>query len=290
MRQYQHDEALGVSMSLGECPLWDETTERLFWIDVWAGRIHSCALDGSNRRSWSLNEPIGCINLDRAGGVVAAVPTGLKRLDPQTGDIRTIDQFKALPLDMRFNDGGVDASGRLWIGSMTQDGNEAKGAFHCWAPGSEPRAVFPGYHVPNGVAFLPDGRHATVADSRVGRIDVVVLAEERIERSFTLADPTTGKPDGAAADEQGMVWFALWGKGCVIRIDLHGRIHAVLDIPEPFVSSVAFAGPDSRLLVVTTARQSSQLFGGQPKGDIYLANVGVKGAPVGRLADCRGPD
>jgi L-arabinonolactonase len=44
---------------LGEGPLWDVDEQRLYWIDSYGPAVYSSDLNGKNRKSWKVPEPIG---------------------------------------------------------------------------------------------------------------------------------------------------------------------------------------------------------------------------------------
>jgi sugar lactone lactonase YvrE len=55
---------------LGEGPLWDPQEERLYWIDSYGYTIHRDDLRGTDRKSWSVPEPIGSMALRKHGGAI----------------------------------------------------------------------------------------------------------------------------------------------------------------------------------------------------------------------------
>ena len=70
---------------LGEGPLWDVTEERLYWIDSLGPAVHSCDLNGDNRRTWPLPEPIGSLAFREKGrrGACAANPASISSISPR---------------------------------------------------------------------------------------------------------------------------------------------------------------------------------------------------------------
>ncbi|MFP3571246.1 SMP-30/gluconolactonase/LRE family protein, partial [Paraburkholderia sp. SIMBA_030] len=54
--------AVPLTMSLGECPLWDHRHDRLHWIDIHAGRIYSWTPgDNVEPHIIELDEPVGSL-------------------------------------------------------------------------------------------------------------------------------------------------------------------------------------------------------------------------------------
>ena len=83
-------------------------------------------------------------------------------------------------------------------------------------------------------------------------------------------------------DEEGFIWNARWGGGCLIRWAPDGTIDRTVKIPSQLVTSATFGGEDLDVLYVTTARYmvSEQDLREQPQsGGIFALDPGVKGIP-----------
>ena len=67
----------------------------------------------------------------------------------------------------RFNDGATDPKGRLWAGTMKDDGGPpaAVGAFYRFDPDLTSTKWVDGIFTTNGLAFSPDGKTLYAADS-----------------------------------------------------------------------------------------------------------------------------
>ena len=76
--------------------------------------------------------------------------------------------------------------------------------------------------------------------------------------------------------------MAVWGRGEVHRYSPAGELVAVVDVPAPHASSVAFAGPLLETLVITTATQDldeAALARFPDSGKIFTAVPGPLGVP-----------
>ena len=108
-------------------------------------------------------------------------------------------------------------------------------------------------------------------------------AQSRIDALFAATDDESlGAGDGSTIDEEGFIWNARWGGGCLVRWAPDGSIDRTVKIPAQLVTSATFGGEDLDVLYVTTARYgvSEQDLPGQPlSGGIFAVDPGVKGLP-----------
>ena len=150
---------------VGESPLWSVAERALWWVDIEGRLLHRLDPAAAETTTWPVDERIGCIGLHRAGGFVAALETGIFRLDPQPGGRLVAERLARVvhPQDgMRFNDGRVDRSGRFWSATMVRDMSlgAAVGALYRFDGRGLSAPLVPGLATGNGLAFSPDGRHA----------------------------------------------------------------------------------------------------------------------------------
>jgi sugar lactone lactonase YvrE len=113
---------------LGEGPYYEESLERLRFVDIRKQQIHSvCITDPSSLVTVQLEEPVavtanisGC---DPSEKILVALKYGIAILDRKTDEIKYIASFTSSKDErVRSNDGAVDPSGRFWIGTMTDFG------------------------------------------------------------------------------------------------------------------------------------------------------------------------
>jgi sugar lactone lactonase YvrE len=80
-----------------------------------------------------------------------------------------------------------------------------------------------------------------------------------------------------AVDEDGCVWIAAYGGGCVTRFTPDGRLDRHVDVPAKIVTSLCFGGPERRDLYVVTADNT-----GNPAlgGTVFRTQVEVPGLSV----------
>ena len=153
---------------------------------------------------------------------------------------------------------------------------EKRGKLYLIHPDGVVGIVDEGIELANGLAFSSDGRTMYFVDSAARRVyayDVDqgdgTLGSRRVFAQFSREE---GLPDGMTVDAEGHVWCAMWYGGCVVRLDLEGRVQRRIRIPAIQVSSVAFGGEGLDELYVTTA------------GEAWPSEL----APVGYRADAAG--
>ena len=109
----------------------------------------------------------------------------------------------------------------------------------------------------NGLAWTADG----LAMYSIDTMRRVVFARPydpvtgEVGRRAEWLTFANGLPDGMCLDAEEHLWIAMWGLGQVHRYTPDGELVAIVEVPAPHTSSVAFAGAELDTLVVTTATQ-----------------------------------
>jgi sugar lactone lactonase YvrE len=275
---------LGVSRSrLGENPTWHPETDELWHVDV---------LDGVFRRtSWASGATVDRTLAGRLtfvlpaadGSAIVSVGSGLGVLTAAGPVEASLSVEPDLPLTS-INDGKTDPRGRLWFATL----DRPRSAFHCAlyrldAPdrvSCHARDVMLG----NGLGWSPSGEHMYFVDSRRQRVDVFDYDLDRgtpgARRVLARIPESEGLPDGLAVDAAGTVWVALYGGGQLHRYGPDGVLEEKVPIPVRYPTCPAFAGPDLRTLVVTSAWAHLADTGspvGELDGALLLADVDTPG-------------
>jgi D-xylonolactonase len=179
----------------------------------------------------------------------------------------------------RFNDALADPSGRILAGTLpTADATSTLLAIE---PDGSSRAVVRDLGQSNGMALSQDHHTLYHVDTRARVVrafrydeETGIPASPRVVAEFSEGD---GVPDGMALDVEGCVWVAMWGGGCVIRLNAKGERKEELRVPTSQVSSVAFGGPDLSDLYITTAGGDDRARHGARAGCLFVARPGVRG-------------
>lgn len=252
------DLLLDAGALLGESPRWSAQEQRLYWVDIEGRKIHRTDPATGADEVMELAEQVGCIALRVGGGLVAALEDGCALVDSWGAAPRPFGPaaLAAMP-EQRFNDGCVDAMGRLWVGSLTRDKANPQAALYRLDPAGSLTEVFGGLTTSNGAAFSPDGRifyHADTPTHAVRAYDVDLatgtLGNGRIFHQFEMGH---GRPDGAAVDAEGCYWSALWEGWRIVRLSPAGELLQTVDLPVERPTMIAFGGEDLQTAFVTTA-------------------------------------
>lgn len=287
-----HIEFLGDQRDrLGECPMWDERRQALFWIDSKRRLLHQRDRAGVHHQ-WTLPQEIGSLALCESGRLLVALERELCLLDVESGAISPFAPVQHPAERMRLNDGRCDRAGRFLVGSLQLAPATPVGELHQVLPSGQVRPLLGGIHVSNTLGFSPDGHTLYFADSLSHQIRLYAYepATGALSDEQLFADTTAlgSGPDGAAVDAEGHLWVALVLKGQLARFRPDGSLQQLLDLPTPYPSCPCFGGPGLDTLYVTSLSDTGNTIKtDDPRAGRLLAvsGTGVRGLPEARFAD-----
>jgi D-xylonolactonase len=272
-----------VQATLGEGVLWDAAARQVWFVDIKGRRIHRCAADGSERRSWNAPGQVSFIVPANDGSMVCSLDDGLYRFLATSGEFVPLAKVEADEPGNRFNDGHVDAHGRLWFGSM-HDAEEAPSGVLYRFDGKRTAWMDGGYIITNGPALSPDGRtlyHTDTLEKCIYAFDLGTDGSLSNKRLF-VAITGGGYPDGMAVDAQGHVWVATFGGWRIDRFDANGAKVGEVRFPCANITKLAFGGEDLCTVYVSTARKglSEEELAAQPlAGSLFTFRAETPGLP-----------
>lgn len=240
---------------VGEGPVYDETTQTLYWVDIPRGRLWRHSLSTGDTNSCEVGEPVGSLCVTADGGLVIAARRGFLRLQQWCAEPILWRPVEA-DLPTQFNDGKCDAKGRFLAGTVAPHG-ECLGALYRLDDSGGISRLIDGLGMSNGLDWSPDDRLFYHVDS-VPRIVTRYAwdADDGVPHSpkplITLSQ-AEGLPDGLTVDVNGFLWLAVWGGSQVRRYDPLGRLVDTIPLPTPNVASCTFGGPELTDLFITTA-------------------------------------
>jgi len=275
------------SFSLGEGPVWDAPRRRLLWVDIEGGVVLEGVLDGDQiavTDRTGFGGMVGAVAVADDGTLLVAAqehlvvryPDGTREDGPrivQAGESR------------RLNDGATDPAGRFLVGTLSLAGSSEREVLVRLEADGHMTVLDDDLALSNGLAWSSDGRRMFNVDSLRGTIFVRdydpgsgAVGPRRVHLRVD-----GGLPDGIAMDAADHLWIAVWGGGEVRRHAPDGTLTERVETGAPHTSSVAFAGEDLRVLVITTATAElteAQLRAHPDSGRLFTARVEVSGLPV----------
>lgn len=265
----------------GEGAFWDDRASRLRFVDMLAGDVVTLLPTGTVTRR-HVTDVAAVIRRRSGGGYLVAGERDILLLDEQW-QLEHVIQVLDDP-GVRLNEGGCDAAGRFYVGSMAYDMAADAGALYRLDPDDGLHTALPAVTIPNGLVWSADGARAFHNDTGTATITAY-----RADPDGRLLDPRVlvrfdsggGAPDGMAIDAEGGLWVALWGGGAVHRYSPQGALEEVVDVPGAGnVTSCAFGGDDRRTLFITTSRQDIDPAADPAAGALFAVSTSVAGAAL----------
>jgi len=273
---------------VGESAVWSEARQELLWVDIVGRRIQSFSVATGEHRVWQMPELVTSLGLACDGGAIVGFRRHIALWNFE-------DHFETLALvepdlpDNRLNEGCVGPDGAYWVGTMQDniaaDGQpkpitRASGAiYRVTGEGRVQRLTSPNFGICNTMAWvLPD--RFLCADTLANQLYAYQWDSDGLHEGRVFASHDRGLPDGSALDEEGCLWNARVGGGCVVRFGPDGQVDATVDLPCSAPTSCAFGGEDRRTLFVTSARFGlPEHRANEPdEGALFAIDAGVGGA------------
>lgn len=244
---------------LGEGPVWSQTDQCLYFVDIVSGRLQAYWPDKQRHQQWAFEGFIGSLAECRSGGLIVALADRIVRFDPRKVD-RAPETLVVLEADRpnnRLNDGKVDPWGRFWVGSMQADEKARTGRLWCVTAQGEATLQRDDIGVSNSIAFDRARERMYFADSMRGVIERCALNGSPVAAGSRVFEPfapaTKGSPDGSCTDASGYLWNAEWGGSRIARHTPDGQVDHILAMPVTQPTCCTFGGSDFKTLFVTSA-------------------------------------
>ncbi|KAH8650575.1 hypothetical protein BGZ60DRAFT_421372 [Tricladium varicosporioides] len=280
---------LKINGNLLEGPFYDEQTGQARFIDI-ADRNFYTFVPSKGPESLKViktQETIGVTANIRGSSneLIVGARSGVAKLNPVTGTVTYLCEFwpssAEISQRMRSNDGAVDSRGRLWVGAISEQLTEnPEGVLFRVDPDLSIHTMLANLHAPNGIGWNLTESIMYFTDSTSSNIYAFDFDVEKgtisKQRVFFHVVGEGEFPDGLAVDGEDCVWTALWGGGRVLRIEPEGKVIGEVIIPSIYVTCPAFIGTE--LLITTRGDPEIEEDSIEKGGDIYMVEVGVRGA------------
>lgn len=283
MKPYEIETVLHLQSPLGEGPRWNAEEQRFYWVDIDSGIFYRLDPKTGEYETFTIGQELGCLAFRASGGLVLGARDGLAFWRPDE-PLQWIASPEPGKPGARFNDGVVDRQGRLWAGTMTEEG--ASSSLYRLDPDLSLHTMETGVMISNGIGWSPDDRTMYYADSgrqTIYRYDFDpasgTIANRRV---FASNAGQVGDPDGLTVDAEGFVWCAHCFGGKVVRYDPDGKIAETILLPTHATTACTFGGENLDELYVTTARRllsAGQRLAEPGGGDLFRVRVSARGLP-----------
>jgi len=189
----------------------------------------------------------------------------------------------------RFNDGKVDPSGRIWVGSMASDCKGTEGFFYCIHKDKSWTLERENVGISNGLAWTKDKKIMYYIDSTPKKVfafdyedSTGKISNERVAFEWKEENSTV---DGMTIDSVGFLWIAIWGGEKVIRVNpANGEVVMNVKVPGARnITSCCFGGPDLTTLYITSASCDTDITAYPNAGCLFRYEAGVSGLPVNKF-------
>ena len=278
---------------LSEGPVWDERTQTAYWLDILTGTIWRSLWNPAGLsvpESWSPSSRVAALGLTEQGTFVAALEEGVA-VFAWGEEPRIIARPSFDPTLVCYNDGKVGPDGSFWVGGKDRAHRDGIASLERFSFDEGRVLLQSGLTISNGLGWSPDLRWFYLTDSIprvIWRYRYHAATGEVSDREvFAGGSEAPGVPDGLAVDSEGCLWSARWGGSHVVRLSPRGEVLARIAFPVSRVSSCAFAGPDLKTLLVTTAKEDLSPEERRTEilsGSVFGLDVDVPGLPTHRFS------
>lgn len=274
---------------IGEGPVWDSQTGKLYFIDI-IGRSFHCWDGKSLSTPAEFDQSVGFAVLREKGGAIVGLQKGFYFTALDGSPARQLCDPEPSREEGRFNDGKVDPAGRVWGGTMPVSLDTGYGeagpdsAVYCLDKNGQIKTMLTGVIQGNGLAWSADAKKFYFIDTQrfcVQEFDYDIEKNELKNGRVCIQVPSEmGIPDGMAADDEGMIWVAMWGGSAVVRYDPRtGEMLQKVELPVLNVTSCCFGGEKLDELYITTANLGTDMEKYPLAGGVFKIRPGVTGQP-----------
>jgi gluconolactonase len=275
---------------VGEGPISiGEHNEIVKWVDIMGSRVLSRNLLTGETSELKTKEHVSfiipCTNEDEilgtANGPILLGKNGRETL--LTTRLEADGETSSEPV--RWNDAKVAPNGDLFLGSMAYSAAPKMGALYRMRIENGVytlKKMVSNTTISNGLAWSLDGKRMFYIDTPTLKIESFDFIDGELSNRQTCwqtRSAADGTPDGMCVDSEGGIWVAFWSAGKVMRFDSEFKITDTIDVPTPLTTSVAFAGPNFRTLIITSAI-SGKSVGPENAGKTFMCEPGVSGLPT----------
>lgn len=243
---------------LGEGPIWDPDSSKLYWTDILRGELHVYDPETEEDVIHRLKSFVTAIARYRKDKLILVMKDGFYLYDLAQKQLMLIKRPEKIDHSLRFNDGKCDPNGRLWAGTMSMERKKEQGAFYRLDKDLTLKTIIEPISISNGLDWDRENHVMYYIDTPTMEIkqfhydpETGDLSNQEVVYRFKEDD---GYPDGMTIDQEGNLWVALFGGGKAAKIDPRRKEWIdTIHLPVRHVTCCAFGGTDMKMLFITTA-------------------------------------
>ena len=245
--------------SLLEGPCWDNKEQILYFVSIEQCLIYSINMTTFEIKSFKTDGQVGCVVVKNDGFLLSAEKSGIYNINPKTG-LRVLLGSYLKNIEMRYNDGKLDAVGRFLIGTKGEKKDFiGEGELISFSEESF-NSIIQKTTISNGLGFSSQGDTLYFIDTptkKVGKYSYDVSTGGAIFDSYIIEIDGEGYPDGMCVDIDDMIWVAEWGAGKVCKWNPKtGEKIIEIILPCNNVTSCCIGGKNMDNLFITTAKDN----------------------------------
>ncbi|MDG2427313.1 MAG: SMP-30/gluconolactonase/LRE family protein [Acidimicrobiales bacterium] len=234
----------------GEGPRWHE--HRLWFSDMWGGKVMSVDLDGNTQHVAHFDHPSG-LGFMPDGSLLVSVMHERRIYRIASGETTVHADLTKIASELT-NDMVVTYEGYAYVGTDLKNVALVE-------PDGKARLVAEGMRGPNGMAITPDGQTLVVNETRGEAIrSFSIEPDGSLVSAELFAQLPDVFPDGLCLDEEGAAWIGSppldaehYGDGQFLRVLPGGEITDRIETPGRWAIAPMLGGPDRRTLFMTTS-------------------------------------
>ena len=250
---------------LGEGITYCSINNNLYWLDINnKSKLFKLNLSSNKNEVFELPEIVTATSIKSDNELILASNNGLNLFNLSNKKFQRVLNIEDQLISTRSNDGGSDAFGRFWLGTMQnnfdKDGNDVPikdniGKLYKVDIDKTISIVEEGLAIPNTFVWSPDNSIFYFTDTLSGSIFNYDfnLEQGELTNKKKFASYDRGLPDGSTIDTDGCLWNCRWGGSCIVRFTPNGKVDNVIEMPVQNITNCIFGGKDMKTLFITTA-------------------------------------
>ena len=279
---------LGCKNTLGEGITYSAVNNNLYWLDINnTSKLFKLNLNSNKSEMFELPEIVTAISVKSDDELILASNNGLNLFTISSKKFERVlnieDQLKLT----RSNDGGSDAHGRFWLGTMQnnfdKDGNDIPindniGKLYKVDIDMNVSVVEEDLGIPNTFVWSPNNTKFYFTDTLHGKILSYnfELESGELSNKKDFAQFERGHPDGSTIDTDGCIWNCRWGGSCIVRFTPTGEVDQIIEMPVQNITNCIFGGSDMKTLFITTASNREENKN-DLDGSLFAINLNYQG-------------